>query len=42
MHPFTLDRPRDLSAAMALRGEITDAISVAGLLALRHVLPDRP
>lgn len=27
--------------AMALSGEITDSISVAGLLALAHVLPDR-
>lgn len=33
--------PVDEAIAMALRGEITDSISVAALLALRHVLPDR-
>jgi 8-oxo-dGTP pyrophosphatase MutT (NUDIX family) len=33
--------PLKEAIAMALRGEITDAISVAGLLALPHLLPDR-
>lgn len=33
--------PVDEAIAMALRGDIKDSISVAGLLALRHILPDR-
>lgn len=33
--------PLEDAIAMAVRGEITDSISVAGLLALRHILPDR-
>jgi len=36
-----LKLPLEDAIAMAVRGEITDAISVAGLLGLAHVLPDR-
>lgn len=33
--------PLSEAVEMALRGEITDAISVAALVSLRHLLPDR-